>query len=284
MFLVDWKKLTIRLILPNKEIKLTQLNERGKTIPFEEAKRVLDGIERQLNNRFDELRSEKYNPNTKGFDYELVLKSFFDSYLGGAFDFLVRVGILDVELKVKSVLKPAQNEFDVVAIYKNAVPKLVFQRLVPYDSVAFIVEAKQTLTLRDLKADLLKFGKLDELRTGTLRLILLPKLMNKQGREVALKRPLRFLFYYESKANDEKVQQLLSGELGKFWDICVIFKRNLVLLNLTLPIRFRKGEQYVGDFDYPLLKAMWFTSLNIEGVYVDSWSIFFNLFLSVAPK
>jgi hypothetical protein len=251
-------------------------------IPLERAKIILDGIDKQLNNRFCELRSQTYNPNTKGFDYELVLKGFFESYLGGAFEFLVRVGILDYELKVKSVLKPEQNEFDVVAIYRNAMPKLVLNRMVPYDSIAFIVEAKQTLTTPFLRSDLKKFSKLEELKVNPNRGKRIPDLIDSQGKEVTLKRPLRFLFYYEAKADMKKVNQLLCGELGKFWDICVVLKENTVLLNKTLPFRFRLNEQYDADLNYPLLKAMLFTTYNIEGIYFDSWLVFFNLFKSVA--
>jgi len=264
---------------------LTRLHKRIEKIPLEEAKNVLDGIEKQLNNRFTEIRSEKYNPNTKGVDYELVLKSFFDSYLSGAFDFLVRVGILDVDLKVKSLLKPEQNEFDVVAIYKNALPKLVYQRLVPYDSVAFIVEAKQTLTSSSLEAELKKFSKLDGLRIDKYRLRLLPKLMDMPGKEVTLKRPLRFLFYYEAEVDEKEVHRLLCDEFGEFWDICVIFEENVIWLNSTLPLLHRRWRDvpYVRDVNYPLLKAMAYTSVSIEGFYLDSWLIFWNLFRSVPP-
>ena len=264
---------------------MKRLHKRIEKIPLEEARDVLGSIEKQLNNRFTEIRSQKYNPNTKEFDYELVLKSFFDSYLSGAFDFLVRVGILDVDLKIKSLLKPKQNEFDVVAIYKNAIPKLVYQRLVPYDSVAFIVEAKQTLTLPSLKTDLEKFSNLDELRIDKYRLRLLPKLMEMPGKETALKRPLRFLFYYEAEADDKEVHKLLCDEFGKIWDICVVFKENVVWLNSTLPLvnRQSKDVPYLRDVNSPLLKAMAYTSVSIEGFYLDSWLIFWNLFRSAAP-
>lgn len=265
---------------------MPQFHERFNHVSEKEAKRLLGAIEKQLSNRFDEIRSEKYNPNTKGFDYEIVLKDFFNSYLNGGFDFLIRVGVLDVDLKVKSVLKAKQNEFDVVAIYKNAIPKLVYQRLVPYDSVAFIAEAKQTLTLTTLKADLQKFSKLEELKVDSYRLHLLPRIHAVGMEHPFLERPLRMLFYYEAKAKGEKVHQLLCGELGRFWDICVIFKKNVVLLNSTLPLvkTIKKPEHYNQEPEYPLIKAMYFTCMSIEGNFVDSWLIFWNLFRSILTK
>ena len=264
---------------------MARLRKRIEKIPLEEAKHVINSIEKQLNNRFTEIRSEKDNPDTEGFDYELVLKSFFDSYLSGAFDFFVRVGLLDVDLKVKSLFTPEQNEFDVVAIYKNALPKLVYQRLEPYDIVAFIVKAKQILTLPSLKADLQKFGKLEELRVDKYRSRLLPRFMDMPGKEVALKRPLRLLFYYEAEADDKEVHPVLCGEFGKFWDICVIFKENVIWLNSTLPLVRRQWRDVpcVRDVTSPLLKAMAYTSVSIEGFYLDGWLIFWNLFRSVAP-
>lgn len=265
---------------------MPQFDEKFDYIPQKEAKRLLGAIEKQLNNRFDEIRSEKYNPNTKGFDYEIVLKDFLNSYLNGGFDFFVRVGILNVDLKVKSVLKLNQNEFDVVAVYKNAIPKLVYQRLVPYDSVAFVAEAKQTLTLTALKKDLEKFRKLAELKTDRHRFHLFPQIHDREGKYPYLERPLRMLFYYEAKANGEKVHQLLCGELGKFWDICVILKKKVVLLNSTLYLveTIKKPEHYTRDPNYPLIKAMFFTCWSIDGTFVDSWLIFWNLFRSTLPK
>jgi hypothetical protein len=265
---------------------MPKFHEKFEYIPKKEAKKLLGAIEKQLNNRFDEIRSEKYNPNTKGFDYEIVLKDFFNSYLNGGFDFLVRVGVLDVGLKVKEVLKAKQNEFDVVAIYKNAIPKLVYQRLVPYDSVAFIAETKQTLTLTTLKADLQKFSKLSELEVDKYRLHLFPKIHSAIIEHPFLERPLRMLFYYEAKADGEKVHQLLSGELGRVWDICVILKENVVLLNSTLPLikSIKNPEHYSQEPNYPLIKAMYFTCMSIEGIFIDSWLIFWNLFRSILGK
>lgn len=273
-------------MIENRESKLPQFNEKFDHIPEREAKRLLGAIEQQLNNRFNEIRSEKYNPNTKGFDYEIVLKDFLNSYLNGGFNFFVRVGILDVGLKVKSVLKAKQNEFDVVAVYKNAIPKLVYQRLVPYDSVAFIAEAKQTLTLTSLKKDLERFRKVAELKTGRYRFHLLPQIHDREGKYPFLERPLRMLFYYEAKAKGEKVHELLCGELGQFWDICVILKKEVVLLNSTLPIvkKVRKPEHYIQEPKYPLIKAMCFTCVSIDATFVDSWNIFWNLFKSILPK
>jgi len=219
----------------------------------EKAERLLSAIEKQLIHKFQELRNEEYNPNTKGYDYEKILKKFFENYLSGAFDFLVRFGVLDVELKINSMLEPRKNEFDVIAVYKNAVPKMIHRRFIPYDSVAFITEAAQTLTLQKLKADLTKLEKLSCLQTGHRNMC-----HNSRTLMFPINRPLRMLFYYESKANADPVEQLLLHEHKDVWDILVILNSHFVIYNTTLPLvtKVWKYNSPKPDLKYPLLKAM----------------------------
>jgi hypothetical protein len=281
-----WQKLIIAAIHRHlRKSNVPQFHERFEYVTQEQAHRLLGKIERQLNNKFSELREENYCPNTKGYDYEKALRDFFDSYLGGAFDFEVRYGVLDVELRVKSALKSTENEFDVVAVFKNAVPRLVFKRLVPYDSVAFITETKQTLTILFLKADLRKFSKLEKLKVDEYRGRLLNTRFNPfMKNDILIRRPLRFLFYYERKADYGKIFQTLRGPHGQFWDVCVILKDERVFLNSSLPIiqATSKGASFVQDIKYPLLKAMFYTCVSVEGSYIDSWLIFWNLFRSIS--
>lgn len=187
--------------------------------------------------------------------------------------------MLDVELKINSMLEPRKNEFDVIAVYKNAVPKVIHLRFIPYDSVAFITEAAQTLTLQKLKADLKKLERLNCLQIGrrnichSSRTLMFP-----------INRPLRMLFYYESKANADAVEQLLLHERKGVWDILVIMNSHFVIYNTTLPLVtkvWKYGSPTV-DLEYPLLKAMFLTCASIEGDFIDSWLIFWNLFRSVA--
>ena len=130
----------------------------------EEAEKLLASFEKQLILKFEAIREEIIPPNTKGGEYEEIVKKFFEDYIGDAFEFLTRFGVLDIELKVNSIYKTGENEFDVVAIYRDAVPKLRHHRLVPYDAVAFIIEVKQNLRLSFLKKDLMKLRKLNELK------------------------------------------------------------------------------------------------------------------------
>lgn len=129
---------------------------------------ILKKIQAGFREEFDKIREMRYNPNTKGYDYEKILKEFYEQYLGNLFNFYTRVPLYDKELKCKNILRNEENEFDVVATYKNALPKIVLQRgktpFIPYDSTAFITEVKQTLTKSNLNKDLKKLGKLSMLK------------------------------------------------------------------------------------------------------------------------
>ena len=130
-----------------------------------EAKKFLEGIENGLKSEFNNLRDKHFNTNTKGYEYEKILKDFLASYFGGIYDFHVRVPLVDIELEALSVFSSSENEFDVVATYKTVVPRIVLKvhetSFLPYDAVAFIAEVKQTVTKAGLESDLKKFDKLD---------------------------------------------------------------------------------------------------------------------------
>ncbi|HML03608.1 MAG TPA: DUF6602 domain-containing protein [Candidatus Bathyarchaeia archaeon] len=262
---------------------LSKISDEYDYIEPSEAKTLLDAIETQLNNSFQAIRNLKYNPNTKGYDYEGILKKFFEDYLGNAFEFLTRVGVIDNELKMNSTLISGENEFDVVAIHKNAVPKIVINRFVPFDSVAFITEVKQTLTVENLESDLIKLGKLSLLKVSDRSQIgNLPSNFNIEK----MRRPLRLLFYYEQKADFEKVKRLLEVDYKESWDLFVVLTQHLVICNTTMPLitNVMNRNAPMMDYGYPLLKGMFFACISTGGVFVDSWLVFWNLFRSIAPR
>lgn len=258
---------------------MSKSSEEWEIPPKEQAIEILTRIEEQLKTKFEELRNEKYNQNTKGYDYEEIVKQFLEDYIGGGFEVLIRMGVLDAELKVLNFLKPTENEFDVIGLYRNAVPKLVHRRLVPYDSVAFIFEIKQTLTITNLKDDLAKFERIKNLKINKQRFN-----FNCWFPKNLIKRPLRVLFYYELHANIEKVCELLNS--SDSWDLCVILKEDNVLMNSTIPFvkeQFKQAK-FVQFPEFALTKTLQFTTVFIEHDYVSSWIIFWNLIRSTLEK
>lgn len=197
-----------------------------------EAIKLLEAIDETLRNRFNELREKHFNPNTKGYEYEMALKEFLESYLSGLFDFHVRVPLIDFELEAPSIFSSGENEFDVVSTYKTALPKIIFKAgetpYIPLDSVAFVVEVKQTLTSSVLQHDLEKMEKLNKLKTS-----------NRFGVTIsgayAVEKPLKILFYYESEMPVTKAVEMLNSHTNA-WDFMLILMDDIVFGNPNLPV------------------------------------------------
>jgi|YelNatPaOPRAMG01_1025707.scaffolds.fasta_scaffold52470_2 hypothetical protein len=246
-----------------------------------EAIRLLVGIDEGLKGRFNELRNKHFNPNTKGYEYEKILKEFLESYLSGLYDFHVRTPLIDAELEALSIFTSAENEFDVVSTYKTAIPRIVLKindtSFIPYDAVAFIVEVKQTLTKAALENDLKKLDKLSKLKTSESRF----------GAFVygdyVIQRPLRILFYYESEIADITTLNLLSN-YGCAWDLMAVLMDNIMFGNPSLPIigKHFKTDKILRFTDYPLLQLMIAMTTSLPcPIVANAWPLFINL-LSIA--
>lgn len=215
---------------------------------------ILEIANREILTNFEEIRKIKYNPNVKGGAYEIILKEFLERYLGSIYEFHTRVAILDYEGKALSVFNSGENEFDVAALFKNAVPRVVIElknsgiRYVPLDAVAFLVEVAQTLNSQILEGDLKKFDKLSNLPLGNRFTMFI-------GRETTIQKPLKILIYYEDEIDkDSLVNNLIS--YGSAWDIMTLVKRDWVIINSNLPIVKRKEEPLIILNKNSLLKTM----------------------------
>lgn len=241
-----------------------------------EAIKLLEAIEEEFKDKFDELRKKHFNPNTKGYEYEKILKDFLESYLSGLYEFHARVPLIDVALDALSIFTSGGNEFDVVSTYKTAVPKIVFKAhetsFVPYDAVAFIVEVKQTLTKTVLENDLKKLDKLSKLKIGERFGVLFTG-------DYVIQRPLRILFYYESEIADATALGMLN-KYRNAWDFMAILMDDVLFGNPSLPIigkRF-KTDRISRFKGYPLLQLMLATTTSLPcPPIVNAWSLFVNL-------
>ncbi|MBZ5529575.1 MAG: hypothetical protein LAN71_16970 [Acidobacteriia bacterium] len=240
-----------------------------------EALKLLESVESELINKFKQLRELHYNPNTKGYSYEKALKDFLELYLGGIYDFHVRVPIIDCKLESYSVFSSGENEFDVVGTYKTAVPKIVFKAqetsFVPYDAVSFLLEVKQTLNNEVLENDLRKLNKLNRLPLGNRFGVTI-------GGKYNIQRPLKALFYYESEISDKTLLSTLD-KYGNAWDLTIVLDDNTLLANPQLPlIQATHTSEIAISKRYPLLQSMFIitTSLPYPPI-VSAWSLFVNL-------
>jgi hypothetical protein len=241
-----------------------------------EALKLLESVESELRDKFNQLRDLHFNPGTKGYSYEIALKDFLELYLGGVYDFHVRVPIVDLQLEVFSVFSSGENEFDVVSTYKTAIPRIVLQAqktaFVPYDAVAFLLEVKQTLNKDALDKDLRKLDKLNKLPLGKRFGITI-------GGNYNIQRPLKALFYYESEISDETMLGMLDKNRAA-WDLTIVFEDDAILANPALPIIGRGAQvtEVAISKRYPLLQSMFIITASLPyPPIVNAWSLFVNL-------
>jgi hypothetical protein len=197
------------------------------------AQKVLEGVNSTLKNRFNELRDQHFNTNTKGYEYEKIVAAFFSEYFGGIFEYHTRKVLLDRDLKAFEVFDEGQNEFDVVATFRTASPRLVMKvgdmTYLPYDGTAFVIEVKQTLERTALKRDLDKLRKLDSFDTS-----------NRFGRPAfktsfSIERPLKILLYYEARIDENSLEELLN-QYAQSWDMVLVFSKDILYGNRALPV------------------------------------------------
>lgn len=196
------------------------------------AREILANINEHLRNRFEEIRQLYFNPNTKGYEHEKIVADFLSDYLGGLFDLRTRVGLIDKDLRVFERFHPSENEFDVIATFKNACPNIILKmgdtKMIPYDAVAFLVEVKQTLTVERLNHDINKLVRLNDFdcsqRFG---------LTFTGG--FSINRPLKTLLYYESSISEETLADILAANVVA-WDLLVLFSNGILYANPALPV------------------------------------------------
>lgn len=198
-----------------------------------EKSRILNGIDSKLRHRFDEIRDQHFNPNSKGYEYEKTLAKFLNAYLGGLFDFHTRNALLDRDLKALEIFASGENEFDVIATFKNACPRIVLEvdgvKFIPYDAVAFITEIKQTLSATHLKEDLEKLGKLNTFdcseRFGGITFTATS----------SIERPMKTLFYLDATIDEDTLHTMLLSNTES-WDLLLVLSKDEVIGNRELPI------------------------------------------------
>jgi len=204
---------------------------------FNRTKHIIEKVENDLINKLGEAMEISSPPNIKGESYEDSISNFFETYLGSIYDFHTRVSIIDFLGLCFEKFKPTENEFDIVATYKTAVPKILLeherQKFIPYDSVAFIIQVKQDLDKGKLKSDLEKFRKLRSLPLYPGRVpasVEYPADLHAGGRNEL---PLSILFYIRKNISDRAMESLLR-EFKDYWDFLVVVEDKKLLVNYRI--------------------------------------------------
>jgi len=215
------------------------------------AERIIEKVENELMNELREVMELPSSPNVKGEMYEVKISSFFEKYLGSIYDFHTRVSIIDFLGFCFEVFKPIENEFDIVATYKTAVPRIILKhegevnekksefKYIPYDSVAFIIQVKQDLDKGKLKSDLEKLKKIRSLPLCPGRIpasVTYPNTLYIGGPSVS---PLNILFYLRGSISNEAIESLLK-EFKDCWDFLVIVEDKILLINYRIVTTLNK--------------------------------------------
>lgn len=253
-----------------------------------ESKWLLDAADEGLRNRFKETKKLLFNSNSKGGNYENILAQYLESYLGNLVDFHTRSGILDAGLEALTLFSLGENEFDIVATYNTASPKIVIKHgnisYIPWDAVAFLIEVKQTLTTDNLRHDLKKLDKAKKLHLSN-------RFESKLGPITRVDFPLKILFYYENKVAQETLEDILVSN-DDFWDILVIFQEDRMYANSRLPFITRlqyilkSDKQRFARFnEYSLIQFLIVLQSSLmSSHYVNAITVFYNLLRANPPK
>jgi hypothetical protein len=200
----------------------------------EKALQLLNDIDNELRSSFEKIKSVAASTGRKGSEYEALVGDFLNEYLGGAFQAYQGVRLIDRGLRALTHLSTKENEFDVVAVYQGAVPRVVLELreivVVPYDAVAFVVEVKQSLDASSIKDGLEKLSRLNELDITPKRFG-----VNVAGDYVFTERPLRWLFAFERKLSDSALSESLA-RFGSGTDLVTILRQNEMLVRTSLPV------------------------------------------------
>ncbi len=207
----------------------------------EEARALMSAMHQKMKDEFERYKKLHYNPNTKGGGYEKVVLSMLTDYIGSAFNFHQRAQLIDAEMKYMDIFAKGSNEIDVIATFRNASPNLILKiqdtEFVPYDAVAFMIEVKERMDKSNLEVDLDKLRKIAMLPLTPDRCQ--PPLTGSYN----IERPLRILFYYDISIDDREEERLLLEHYSD-WDLIVVLQKDVIILNMSLPISDILPEQF----------------------------------------
>lgn len=200
---------------------------------------LLEGLRNRLRSQWREYRKQSYNPNSKGAAYEKALANLLRDYVGGTYDIRTRTAVIDDSLECFNIFSPSENEIDVVAIFPQSKPQVVFEAdnlsWIPYHGVAFICEVKSALTTTALRDDLAKTGKLAEIEREDGFGVTI-------GGSTTVNYQLKCLVYDEVKSvSIDTIYDILEQNIDA-WDLLLLVERNELIANPKLPFSETAGK------------------------------------------
>lgn len=200
----------------------------------DQAKELAEDIRSQLLREWKYLRNQAHNPANKGASYENGLRDLLSKYYGGLYEFYTEPVVIDSNLDVFDTFDTTrgQHEIDVVALFRQANPQIVFDieemTYVPLEGVAFICEVKNKVDKGRLEGDLEKLSKLRNLTNSDRSFG--PMISG----DYTTTNQLLCLVYDQSQIADETRNELL-WDYKFAWDIVLIIDDDEIFINTQLP-------------------------------------------------
>lgn len=208
---------------------------------------LLESFTNQLNAEWSRLRKAHYNPGTKGTSYEKTLADFLKKYMGNLFEIKTKAALLDEQYEIFDLLSSGENEFDVVAMYKQTKPRILLQQedmlWLPFNGVAFVSEVKSKLTKPNLDEDLSKLKKLRQIENN-----LGERFGVTIGGGYDVERHLLALVYDQDSIDKDFLHKKLTDS-SNIWDLLLLVESNQVFVNLPYnKIFYPDEDEQVTEF------------------------------------
>jgi hypothetical protein len=211
---------------------------------------LVEGFNEQLRGKWVDHRRQAFNSNTKGAAYENALADLLKEYFGGIYDIRTRTAVIDEYLECFDVFSAGTAEFDVVANFSQAVPRVILEsgdmKWVPYDGTAFICEVKSEINTSKLEDDLAKLAKLKKIEadnqynrfpnnSGGTRMYTEPERGQKKNpQEIYVNHQLKCLVYDECSISESSLREIAETDT-EIWDLILIADENILYVSPELP-------------------------------------------------
>lgn len=222
---------------------------------YKESVKLLESIDRELRSEFDRIKPTSAHSAIKGAEYQESVRDFLEKYLGGRLEFHTNARLVDSELQAFEKMSTKENDFDVVGIFRNAIPKVLIKgkqiTTIPFDAVALVVEVKQTLDASSLRDGLKKLQTLNYMKPSKDRFLSIVSRFEYTFDE----RPLRWLFAFERSLKSETMDKVLREFPKDTVDFITILENNEIIGRTTLPI-YEKWKEHISPFSGTIEKSV----------------------------
>lgn len=206
---------------------------------------LLSTFQNQLERDWRKFRNIEGNDTSRGSSYESALSNILNKYFEGIYKIETNCSIMDMELKCFDEFRSSsQNEFDVVALFRQASPRVILKEgdvtWIPLSAVAFLCESKSKVDKGRLKSDLKKFQILRSIESDPD-----DRFPTKVHGDFNVDHQIHCLVYDKSEISNSTMTDLLE-KYTDAWDIILVVETDTIILNSTVPYVDLLRNQAIG--------------------------------------